>query len=215
VKRGFTIIEVLVVITVIALLMSILVPALAKAREQAKILVVDAELKNISLALKMYAMDNKGKFPPTRWDCQWGLHFEQLPKELVRDKYLPSPPPGSAMAAGMEDRFNPGYTYKYRAVGEVIIDRDRIDKYQKATLWIPDGFPDLDSNTGKNYDDPKTSPVTWVLYSRGPGFDDNKMGRTHYPVPRETWYSPKTRTGVITRMRLLNGYEIGSFSGRK
>ena len=212
-KRAFTLIELLVVIAIISLLMAILIPSSSRAREQAKILVVNAELYDIGMALESYFMDNDNKYPPTREDCMLGEHYHQLPKELVDQRYLPEPPHGTWMATNMEDKFNKEYTYKYWAVGEVIFDRNKIHSYLKAKLWIPDGFPDNEKSYGKKYDDPVTSPVTWVLYSQGPRFDRVKMGTLHYPVPKKTWYNPKTRSGVITRMRLKKGQHIGSFEG--
>jgi len=74
-KRGFTLIELLVVIAIISLLMSILVPALSKVREQAMVVVVNSELYGIGVALESYAMDNddrskrrdrQGAFCPNR-----------------------------------------------------------------------------------------------------------------------------------------------------
>ncbi len=52
---------------------------------------------------------------------------------------------------------------------------------------------------------------SWVLYSEGPKFDLNSMKESKYPVPKQTWYSPKTHDGVIVRMRLKSGLQIGSF----
>ena len=42
-------------------------------------------------------------------------------------------------------------------------------------------------------------------------FDLNNMKELNYPVPKRTWYDPKTGTGVIVRMRLKKGRQIGSF----
>jgi len=215
IRKAFTLIELLVVIAVIALLMGILSPALLKAREQAKFAVVNSELYGIGIALEAYAMDNKNKYPPTREDCVEGEHHHQLPKELVKQGYLPEPPADTWMASGMEDRFNPGYTYKYWSVGEVIRDRDMIDKWLRAKLWVPDGFPNQESDQGQKYSDPESSPVTWVIFSLGPRFDREKMKEWHWPVPKKTWYDPKTRSGLITRTRLRKGRHIGSFEGNR
>ena len=54
-KVGFTLVELLVVISIIALLMAILLPALAKAREQGKRIVCLSNLKQLTLAWMNYA----------------------------------------------------------------------------------------------------------------------------------------------------------------
>jgi prepilin-type N-terminal cleavage/methylation domain-containing protein len=210
--RAFTLIELLVVIAIIALLLGILLPAMGRARLQAKVVAVNAELREIGMALESYSFDNDSKFPPTRVDCMLGGHFYQLPLELVESKYLPLPDSNSFMAAGIEDRFNRGYTYKYRSVGTLIYNRTVIIK-DEAYLWVPDGFPDNEKEQGQNYYNVKESPVSWVLYSEGPNFDLKRMRELQYPVPRKTWYNPQTKTGVIVRMRLKNGIHIGSFEG--
>jgi prepilin-type N-terminal cleavage/methylation domain-containing protein len=60
---GFTLIELLVVVGIIALLISILLPSMAKAREQAKSVKCLANLKEIGKAMVMYFGDNKDWFP--------------------------------------------------------------------------------------------------------------------------------------------------------
>jgi len=210
VKRGFTLIELLVVISIIALLMGILLPVMGRARLQAKVVAVNAELREIGMALEAYSFDNDDKYPPTRVDCMLGGHFYQLPVELVESGYLPAPPSDTFMAAGIEDRFNRGYTYKYRSVGELIYNRTVVMQ-DGSYLWVPDGFPDNEKEEGDTYYNLKESPVSWVIYSEGPKFDLNNMKELNYPVPKQTWYDPKTGTGVIVRMRMKKGRQIGSF----
>ncbi|MGD8786751.1 MAG: type II secretion system protein, partial [Phycisphaerales bacterium] len=180
-KRGFTLIELLVVVSITALLMGILLPAMGRARLQAKIVAVNAELRDIGTALELYSSDNNNKYPPTRVDCMLGGHFYQLPVELVESGYLPAPSEDSFMAAGIEDRFNRGYTYKYRSVGELIYNRTFVIE-DGAYLWIPDGFPSNEQEEGDAHYNLKDSPVSWVLYSEGPAFELDRMKELNYPV---------------------------------
>ena len=214
-KKGFTLIELLVVISILGLLMSILLPSLASARLQAKILAANVELRQIGICLDMYMTDNNRKPPPTRKDCTLGWEDHQLPPELVDGGYLPPSAPGSGMSAGIEDRFHRCNTYKYWSVGE-LYQNGRFIPQKKAGLFVPAGFPHQDGTpeTDTQYDDLTKSPVTWVIYSQGPKYDDFEMlKQLNGPVPKRTWYSPQKRKGIIVRMQLKKGVQIGSFEG--
>ena len=61
--KAFTLIELLVVISIIALLIAMLLPALGKAREQAKILEEVSHRRQGAVVCFNYAADHEGKFP--------------------------------------------------------------------------------------------------------------------------------------------------------
>ena len=92
-KRGFTLVELLVVIAIMAVLIAILLPALAKARENARNILCQTNLKGYGNAYIMYTDDNDDCFPNSytwlynskwRWQdsnapwCRWHNSLENL-----------------------------------------------------------------------------------------------------------------------------------------
>ncbi|GJM24459.1 MAG: hypothetical protein DHS20C16_08740 [Phycisphaerae bacterium] len=62
-RKAFTLIELLVVVAIIALLISILLPSLSRARELSKRLVCGTQAKSYGTAVKIYANDNEEHWP--------------------------------------------------------------------------------------------------------------------------------------------------------
>ncbi len=95
---GFTLVELLVVISIIAMLLAVLMPALSKVREQGRTVVCATNLKNYGPALYMYTQENNGKCPTRSY---W-LYSEKNLAEIT----------GGTAAGGWVD----GSKYHYRCL---------------------------------------------------------------------------------------------------
>lgn len=86
-SKGFTLIELLVVIAIIAILAAILFPVFAKAREKARMASCQSNLKQLALAVLMYAQDFDERTP-----CGCGYQATgalQWPRQPWWDRILP------------------------------------------------------------------------------------------------------------------------------
>ena len=84
-RPGFTLIELLVVIAIIAILAALLLPALSRAQEFAKSIQCLNQLRQISLATRLYAEENEDSFPRSQHSA---IANKQLPWERALAPWL-------------------------------------------------------------------------------------------------------------------------------
>ena len=97
---GFTLVELLVVIGIIAVLIAILLPALQRARSQAIVTQCASNLRNLGQAVYMYAGENRSRLPQHRaaggawlWDVSYDTRDALVKYGASRDTlYCPSYP---------------------------------------------------------------------------------------------------------------------------
>lgn len=188
-KRGFTLVELLVVITIIAVLTAILTPVLVRARIRGKVAHVHVELQGIQRALEMYR-DDWGDYPPASVYCE----------EVQRDDYLELPPPLYKLhyigAHRVYDAFNPGRTYKYISPGPGWHNNN----ITYIGMRIPKDYP-LCRERCRTYYTKDGCPLKWAVWSVGPGGDIDLFEHESrdLPVPKWEWF-PYKEDGIIVRL---------------
>jgi prepilin-type N-terminal cleavage/methylation domain-containing protein/prepilin-type processing-associated H-X9-DG protein len=96
--RAFTLVELLVVIGIIALLISILLPSLSRARQMANLIYCQSNLRQIGQLMSIYANQNSGDLPPA-WDTTlWFTYADTLtlmtenPQVYAKTTFSPAQP---------------------------------------------------------------------------------------------------------------------------
>jgi len=208
---AFTLMELLVVVTIVALLVSLLVPNMVRARLAAKVVKAKAELLQIDTAVGMY-YDDYHAYPPSHTYCEYGggtkaPDWAEIPPELTKVKYLPPANAGSHLTVSMVDPFNPDRTYKYLAPGPGYHNGSKTI----TGLWVPDNF-NLGCLVGTVYTRQKDSPVKYALWSVGTYGDIGYWAALfyHHPLSATYWYSGLAQSGIIVRARAAGGESITS-----
>ena len=146
-KAGFTLIELLVVIAIIAILASMLLPALAKAKQKAHSVSCISNLRQWNIEWAIYANDNRDRFPEGVVDGGWarGAWFNALKRQVGQRKELltcpvatrPRPLPNGAKG----NEAYGGITYSYE-MGLAEFSAEERASYG-ANLWMYDAQDDI------------------------------------------------------------------------
>ena len=93
-QRGFTFVEIMVVVAILAILAAIVVPRIMGRTDEAKITAAKVQMRNIEGALKLYKLDT-GIYPPTEHALDALVTKPtsgKVPKNWRKGGYLPAVP---------------------------------------------------------------------------------------------------------------------------
>ncbi len=170
---GFTLIELLVVISIIAVLMGILMPALGRAREQARKIKCQANMRQMGLALQVYLPDSDYHLPPSSCHCEEPNEFWlHVLNQVTREELLLQCPEDRAKDfvdwdKPLEDQTDCRYSsfavnalldpvqYRYNSSGKNKYNRTLSVKHPQSTIWISEA-PDTDNFNLADHIHPET-----------------------------------------------------------
>jgi len=157
-KRGFTLIELLVVVAIIALLIGLLLPALAKARRNARSMKDKTQIREIHQSMLVWAEDNKNRLPtPGLIDRQVDIYTGQnLPGRGQEDTTVNNSAPLFSSLIALEF-FNPDIAHGPTETSPLVSEDQDYDysAYDPSPsvdqYWDPNFLADVSTESNVSY----------------------------------------------------------------
>jgi len=123
--RGFTLVELMIVICIISILIALLAPNFMRARSQAQVTGCQSNLKNIATSVEQYSADHQSRYP--------------LSLTILTPSYIKTLPTCPACSLG--------YSYTYTTVPDSYTVWCGTSQAHSMS-GVPDGYPQYNSANG-------------------------------------------------------------------
>ncbi len=192
-SRGFTIIELLVVIAIVAILASLMMPALREARAMARSTSCISNLKQLGVAMSLY--HNVWKcFPAHQWKLGPGgadrmRWFRQLHQMLDLGQDVQQCPEVPHWICGRNNSY--GYNYKYLGSARVLTD-GTMEQFPVREVYSPSHTIAFGDSSGTGTQEPyEPIPFTQKSSSLSYGVRKHRIGNHGYTLD-PTYISKRT-----------------------
>lgn len=161
-RRGFTLVELLTVVGIVAFLLALLLPSLANAREAAKRTVCASNLRQLGVAVQLYANQNQGWIPR---DCTLG-RADRQPWPLQLGRLLDG---GRDLTVDRLAQFRPLQCPSHPRAGTIpACYLVNAFAFETEPNWAPDGPVKIGSVS-------RPSEIVWMAEAANEFFPDEGM----------------------------------------